>query len=196
MKKYILLILLSFLLLFCCKQRKRNDLNKENEMKCSEYINEESDEDSENNFTYEDILNEYFNICENIPKIDTLVDVGNGYYRIIQNHYSLNDTLIVPKKYDWREKPKDFLTHNFASEFILINNEDTLLKREIKKSDFSSLLDWNLSNYAILFPPSFDGFNDSLKVFQFYYNICIPITDIGIDVKLSIDLQGNISICK
>ena len=86
------------------------------------------------------------------------------------------------------KRHKDFVTHNFVSDLIVITNKDTILKKHITKATFKSLLDTTLNKYATLLYPTLDIKNDSIRI---HYSISIPVTDLGIGANLEFDKKGN-----
>jgi hypothetical protein len=82
--------------------------------------------------------------------LDTsFVDSGKQF-EVIFHHFSTMDSgLTVPAKYNFDTK-KDFVTHDFISDLILLSDKDTLFKKQITKSTFDNLLDSSLKKYATL----------------------------------------------
>jgi hypothetical protein len=136
-----------------------------------------------------DLLSSY----NKIEHIDTLVVIGNDSLHVHEKYYCLHDSaLIVPKKYNWGEKnAKDFVTHNFASNILIIKNSDTIINKTFKTSNFNSAIFDEEKHYAILFSPGFNGYSKLYDGIVFGYSISIPLTDVGVAAYLVIDKKGN-----
>ena len=102
----------------------------------------------------------------------------------------MDSGLIIPAKYSF-DTHKDFVTHNFKSELILLLDKDTLFKKQITKGTFDKLLYSDLRDYATLLYPDFYIKNDSIEI---HYSISIPVTDVGIGVTIKFDKKGNYTI--
>lgn len=120
--------------------------------------------------------------------IDTFfVDNGKKFEAVFHYFCTMDSGLTVPAKYNF-DTNKDFVTHNFISDLILLSDKDTLFKKQITKSTFDNLLDSSLKKYATLLYPNFYIKNDSIEI---HYSISIPVTDVGIGVKVKFDNKGN-----
>jgi len=114
--------------------------------------------------------------------------------RIIGKYYCLFDsTVIVPPKYNYDDKTKSFITHNFAEDILITSNGDTVIKQTITKDDFYSKLPAYLQAYAVIFEPKFEGYDNSNDEFNFSFSISIPLTDIGQEMDLHIKRNGQIT---
>ena len=130
-----------------------------------------------------------------IQKIDTLIIDGSDHLQVYMEYYCLHDSaLTVPKRYmsAWgKENAKDFVTHNFATKILVLNNKDTIFNKVIKRNDFDSVIEDNLKKYAILFSASFNGYDKTKSDLVFGYTITIPMTDVGVTAALTINKHGN-----
>ena len=125
--------------------------------------------------------------------VDTSFKQEGKLFRIVLNHFCTMDSgLIIPAKYNW-DIQTDFVTHNFESELTLLEDVDTVFQRQIVKSDFDAILHQELRQYAILQAPRIELIRDSILV---HYSISIPVTDVGIAVKIKFDKTGNFLIEK
>jgi len=136
-----------------------------------------------------DLLSTY-NKVENIDK--TIID-GSDTLLLHCKYYCLHDSsLVIPAKYDWSGGgKKEFITHNFASQIILVKNKDTLLNKTFKKVDFNNVLYTQLQKYAIMFSPAYGGFNKERGEFAIDYSVTIPLTDVGVSACISVDKNGK-----
>ena len=120
--------------------------------------------------------------------VDTFfIDSGKKFEVIFHYFSTIDSGLTVPAKYNFDTK-KDFVTHNFISDLILLSDKDTLFKKQITKSTFDNLLDTSLKKYTTLLYPNFYIKNDSIEI---HYSISIPVTDVGIGVNIKFDKKGN-----
>lgn len=123
--------------------------------------------------------------------VDTAFYYKGEKYRVIFHHFcTMDNDLVVPAKYNFDTK-KDFVTHNFVSDLIVLSYKDTVFKKHITKSTFNNLLDTidlPLKQYGTLLYPTLSIKNDSIQI---HYNISIPVTDVGIGVDIKFDRAGN-----
>lgn len=125
--------------------------------------------------------------------IDTTFSKDGKQYEIIFKHFcTLDSSLIIPAKYNFDTK-KDFTTHNFQSELSLLTDHHVIFKKEIDKRMFAELLDSTLNSYGALLYPNLSIRSDSIQI---EYSISIPVSDIGIGVKISFNFKGNYTIEK
>ena len=120
--------------------------------------------------------------------IDTFF-VANGKKLEVLFHYwcTMDSGILVPAKYNF-DTHKDFLTHNFISDLLVLSNQDTLFRKQITKSTFDNLIDISLKKYATLLFPDFSIEKDSIKI---GYSITIPVTDVGKGVYIKFGKNGN-----
>jgi len=120
--------------------------------------------------------------------IDTFFVYNGKKFEAVFRHFCTMDKgLVVPARYNF-DTNKDFATHNFISDLILLSDNDTLFKKQITKSTFDNLLDSSLKKYATLLYPNFYIKNDSIEI---NYSISIPVTDIGVSVNIKFDKKGK-----
>ena len=120
--------------------------------------------------------------------IDTFF-VDNGKRLEVLFHYwcTMDSGIIVPAKYNF-DINRDFVTHNFTSDLVVLFDKDTLFEKPITKSTFDTLLESSLKKYATLLYPGFTIKNDSIEI---HYSISIPVTDVGIGVNIKFDKNGK-----
>lgn len=112
-------------------------------------------------------------------------------------YYCLFDKgIAIPKKYSQEEVKKDFITHNFAVDIVIISNNDTLIKQTITKKDFTDHLSSELSDYGVFSEPVFLGYDEKNDAFTFHFTISIPVTNIAVSRLLSIKRDGELIITK
>lgn len=145
----------------------------------------------EDDATQTDFRQEFISLYQKLEVVDTTFSDGGRTYRVIFHHFcTMDNGLVVPAKYNF-DTNKDFVTHNFASDLMMLSDKDTVFKKHITKSTFSSLLDTldtPLKKYAALLYPTLSIKNDSVQI---YYSISIPVTDVGIGIEIKFDNKGN-----
>ncbi|MEO5563619.1 MAG: DUF4738 domain-containing protein [Chitinophagaceae bacterium] len=110
-------------------------------------------------------------------------------------YYCLFDKGIdVPKKYIQEDEKKDFITHNFAADLVIISNNDTILKKTITKRDFKGHLSSELSDYGVFSEPVFCGYDEKNDAFTFHFTISIPVTNIAVSKMLFVKRDGELII--
>jgi hypothetical protein len=127
-----------------------------------------------------------------IDRNDTL-DFNLTFYCLKTNN------LTVPKSYDTDKKnPKEFVTHPFSSNIVLIHNRDTVMKRQFKASDFNPFFNDNfggdLKKYGSISMPHLSRKNKDKSQIVIDYPIAIPATDIGQGMFLIISKKGDYKI--
>jgi hypothetical protein len=126
-----------------------------------------------------------------IDNIDTL--------HFLMKYHCLKDVdLVIPKFYDEAKPQKDFLTHPFVADILLINKKDTVLNRQFRASDFYPFFKdnfgGNLKKYASIFDPGLYRQNKDKSHIYIGFSISIPSTDLGIGTSLVIDKNGKYKI--
>jgi hypothetical protein len=138
-----------------------------------------------------DIFDDYIGKYNKLCLIDTTFKIGSDLFRLHQKYYCLMDSAIrVPKKYVYMYKVDSFVTHNFASDILLVKNNKEILRETLYKKDFQRLLPQELKAYGALFCPELEIKNDSIWL---DYSISIPLTDVGIGVHTIIDKDGRLT---
>ena len=119
--------------------------------------------------------------------IDTSFYWQDTLYNVIFRHFATMDSaLTVPSKYNF-DTSKDFLTHNFKSQLLIIKNADTLQYRDITKQTFKEYLTPELDCCSTLLFPNFYIKGDTIEI---NYSLTIPVTDVGIHVAVKFDTKG------
>lgn len=138
-----------------------------------------------------DFRKEFISLYQKPVLIDTFfIDHGKKYEVVFHHFSTMDDGLVVPAKYNF-DTNKDFTTHNFVSDLVVLSDKDTVFKKHITKAIFISFLDTldtPLNKYATLLYPRLDIINDSIQI---HYSISIPVTDVGIGVDIKFDKNGN-----
>ncbi|MDB4918848.1 DUF4738 domain-containing protein [Mucilaginibacter sp.] len=162
--------------------------NIDSQMAQGERPDSEQDEES-----YDEVKKDYLTTYNKIQNIDRTIADGSDTLFLQCKYYCLHDSsLIVPALYDWSKKgKKEFVTHNFASQIMLIRNKDTLLNKTFKKIDFNHMLYEQLQKYAILFSPDYIGYNKTRGQLAIGYSVSIPLSDVGVPAYIVIDKEGN-----
>jgi hypothetical protein len=139
----------------------------------------------------EDFRQEFISLYQKPILIDTSFLEDGKNYEVIFHHFSTMDSgLVVPAMYNL-DTNKDFVTHNFASDLIVLSDKNIVFKKHITKSTFGNLLDTletPLKQYATLLYPDLYFKNDSIEI---RYSISIPVTDIGMPASIKFDKKGN-----
>lgn len=138
----------------------------------------------------EDFRQEFIALYQQPVFIDTVLSGNAKPYELLFHHYCTMDSkLVVPAKYNF-DINKDFVTHNFVSDIVVLSDKDTVFKKHISKSDFNKLIDSipPLRKYAALLYPALVIRNDSIYI---HYSISIPVTDVGIEAEIRFDKKGN-----
>ena len=113
--------------------------------------------------------------------------------KVLGKYYCLVDnSIVIPGKYNLDDTTNAFVTHNFAEDVIIVINADTILKKTITKRDFVDKLPQYLKDYAVIFEPKFEGYDSDSDSFDFSFSISIPMTDVGQLMNLSIKRDGSI----
>ncbi|QKJ28396.1 hypothetical protein HQ865_11470 [Mucilaginibacter mali] len=134
---------------------------------------------------------------DDVKTIDTMLVNGNDSLNFHLKYYCLKNTnLLVPKSYDIdKSAPKDFLTHEFASDVLLVNKRDTVLKKQFRASDFAPYFKdefgGNLKKYGTILMPNLSRRNKDKSQIVLVYSLAIPTTDIGKGVFLIISKNGD-----
>jgi hypothetical protein len=138
---------------------------------------------------------------DDIKIIDTtFIDNDNDSLHFHLRYYCLKgDTIDVPSTYALDEKPPhDYISYGFASDVLLINNSDTVLKKQFKASNFNSYIQdnfgGNLKKYGSILMPHFSRSSKDPNLIVLDFTIAIPATDIGVGASLVISKNGNYKI--
>nr|WP_294950451.1 hypothetical protein [uncultured Mucilaginibacter sp.] len=135
---------------------------------------------------------------DNIQVIDSVFDNGKERISLRVKYYCLKDSdIVIPKRYYDAENPTDFITHPFVSDILLINGRDTVLNKQFTAKDFQPFFKdpfvGALKKYGGLLAPSISG-TSTRDNFIVYYSLSIPVTDLGIPVKIIIQKNGRYNI--
>jgi hypothetical protein len=120
--------------------------------------------------------------------IDTFFVANGKKLKVLFRYWcTMDSSILVPAQYNF-DTNKDFRTHGFISDLVVLSTQDTLFRKQITKSTFDSLIDISLKKYATLLFPDFSIENDSIKI---DYSITIPATDVGKGVYIKFGKNGN-----
>jgi hypothetical protein len=135
---------------------------------------------------------------DQIETVDSTFISNNDTLHLHIKYYCLkNINLIEPKLYDPDTKtPKEFVTHPFAADILLIHNSDTVLKKQFKASDlnpfFTDNFGGDLKKYgSLLSMPEFARKNKDQSRIVLDFPIAIPATDLGLGQFLIISKNGD-----
>jgi hypothetical protein len=133
-----------------------------------------------------------------IKIIDTTLMAGPDTLHLHLKYYCIKDSdLIIPKKYVFGEKsPKDFITHNFASDIKITQKGQIIFNKTIRKNSFDTILTEQLKNYGMLMMPYLSSSNGNKNQIVLDYSISIPASEIGTSVSLIINKNGDSKIAK
>lgn len=184
-----ILFLSAFLILFSCVQ-KETKTNQNSNKDTVSIIEEEVTPDIKK-------LRQEYLLGYNTPKESESFIKGKNdeKLKVLGKYYCLFDNaVVVPGKYNFDDTTKSFRTHNFAEDIIIISNSDTIIKRAITKKDFLDKLPEYLKDYAVIFEPTFKGYDSTADVFDFKFSVSIPLTDVGQLMSLSLTRNGMITV--
>lgn len=135
---------------------------------------------------------------DEIKIVDTTLINGRDSIRLHLKYFCLKDrNLVIPKTYVFdKNNPQDFITHDFASNILLIHNRDTIFNKTIRKNDFNSIIADQLIKYGTLRMPNLSASNMDKSQIVLHYSISIPATEIGASVSLIINKKGDFKIAK
>jgi hypothetical protein len=151
-------------------------------------------EEVEDTISYETLKKEYMQNYSKTIKFDTIiVDKSQNNIKISTKYYCLFDNRVtIPKKYAWEDviEGKDFITHNYCQDVKVTMNDKVIFDKVITKEFFKDKIYTELKQYGVLLYPSFN-YDTKNEISNLSYSISIPLTDIGIGVKISIDNNGK-----
>lgn len=188
MKQLLYVTALFLAILTSCQQRSGN--NAQMTSTTSDSIHKEELEDESN---IGKLRQEYISNYDKVNLMDTSIKDSEGRKIHVYTKYycSFDNAIIIPQKYVWETSNKSFKTHNFLQDITIVIEQDTLFNKTFTKSDFSDFLYPELKKYAVLMFLNFT-YDKQNNLFNFDYSISIPITDVGIGCRLTIDKKGQI----
>lgn len=135
---------------------------------------------------------------DEIKIVDTTLINGDDSIRLHLKYFCLKDEiLVIPKSYVFdKNNPRDFITHDFASNILLIHKSDTIFKKTIRKNDFNSIIADQLIKFGTLRMPNLSASNMDKSQIVLVYSISIPMTEIGTSVSFIINKKGDFKIAK
>jgi len=135
---------------------------------------------------------------DEIRIVDTTLINGKDSLHLHMKYYCLKDkSLLIPKTFVFDENnPQDFITHDFASDILLLQNRDTVFNKTIRKSDFKFIIDDQLRKYGTLRMPYLSASNKDKSQIVLNYSISIPATEIGVGLSLIINKKGDFKVAK
>ncbi|HVU58176.1 MAG TPA: hypothetical protein VHD83_24115 [Puia sp.] len=140
-------------------------------------------------------LAEIYNECiaeyDHTVDIDSVFKMDGDVMEVRLHHYCLKDSTIrLPKVYLDIYKLDSFVTHNFETQLQVRRNGAVILEKIVRKKDFEPLLYGYLKSYAVLYSPNVNINKDTVVL---GYSISIPLTDVGIGVRMLVDKEGKVS---
>lgn len=137
-------------------------------------------------------MEEMKNLLSSYDKVKVVDTTFEGGMKLFLKYYCLKDNGIhIPKQYIYDTRVKPFTTHNFTSQMVVCKAGDTLLNQTVGKGTFDDQLSPQLQKYGCLLSPNI-GFDQERKEINISYSISIPVTDIGVSVRLIIDKNGKL----
>jgi hypothetical protein len=197
--KQILFLLFAVIFFVMCDQKKTGKNNsleiKEESLVENELFDEETAQlDSallfEDNFSRARLIASY----DSVISIDTTLIIGSDTMNISFRHHCLFDSAIeVSEEYYYGKN--GLVSHNFASELVIKQQDSVLQLIPIKKEDFNvdDILTEELLTKGSLLFGAFRGVNEN-GVIEVHYSITIPATDIGIGVSALINKEGELNV--
>jgi hypothetical protein len=186
-------IILSFFILFTfsCEQKNKELSTKIQAppiVETSNNYNEDTTSDFEGIDT-KSLREEYISNYKKIELIDTsFIDKNGDNIHFISKYYCTFDkSLKIPKDYVWEDTSKNFITHNYANDLLVVINNDTVFNKTIHKNEFKNHLENHLKKYAVIMSPKFEYDNKIIL----RYSLSIPITDLGTSATLTIKKNGK-----
>jgi len=134
---------------------------------------------------------------DQIKVIDSTFISNNDTLHFHLKYYCLKDSnLVIPKIYDLDDKnPKEFVTHPFVADILLINNGHTILEKQFKASDFDPFFEddfgGNLKKFGSVLGFHFLKRNKDKNRIILIFSYSIPVTDLGIALYLIILKNGS-----
>jgi hypothetical protein len=186
--KVFVFTLFIFLLITACS-RVRTDAGRSSEKKAVVDTLESSSQDFEEP-DFSETLQQFIELYGAPIYIDSTIKIGPDTLQFRLKHFSLLDSIVVPKKYNWGVDKFDYGVRNFASQIRILMNNDVLVDTTVRKDEFIKLLDSNLKDYGVLLYPSYQAFDSSDQAFIVNYSVSIPCTDLGKSVTLKIRLDS------
>jgi hypothetical protein len=184
--RYFLMLSVS-ILLSCTSKSQEKTTQESTDSLTEEVVLEEG--------SFEQMLNDYRQLYKNDFKIDTIGVSKRDTFLVKLEHQCLFDSVTIPKKYSWSERPSDWIAHNFRSMISISSpSSKVLVEREVTKELFSKFLSTDVQTYGVLMEPTFRGFSEEKNTFGFFYSISIPMTDVGKGLLLEIGTDGKINI--
>lgn len=136
------------------------------------------------------ILSDYVQQYNNPYVSDSYYVFGEDTIKVSVRHFCLMDSAItISQKYVGIYKLDSLVTHNFVTLLRVEKNGREVVNRKVQKRDFEEYLDPYLKSYATLLYPDITKLEGSIAI---NYSISIPLTDIGIGVRVVIKPDGNI----
>ncbi len=115
------------------------------------------------------------------------IRVAGKYYCVLNNELSIPEKLIPDNK-------QEFITHDFATDILIISTKDTILRKTITIKDFKGSVSANLSEYGVISEPVFIGYNEKEDQFDFHFGISIPLTNTAVSRIAGIKRNGDLVI--
>lgn len=173
MLKYILLVLL---VAGCSHARRDKSYLSDSGLDTAD-MRADSGNVVEPDFSY--VLHEFNELYRAPVILNSTINTSEDTLQFMLKHFSLADTIVVPKKYNWGANKFDYVVRNVASRITITRNDEVLVDTTLTKEDFVHLLDDNLKSYGVLMFPAYQGYDSASRSVIVNYSVSIPCTDIG-----------------
>lgn len=153
-------------------------------------IRDDANDDENPGGNLNDLYNDYISYYTRPCMLDSSFVLGTDIFHLQYKHICLMDSAItLPRKYVSLYKLDSFVTHNFITQVRLEKNDKIILQKTVYKKDFNSLIDSSLKEFATLRYPFLRVGDSSITL---DYSISIPLTDVGMGVRMVIDGKGKV----
>lgn len=135
---------------------------------------------------FSDALQEFNELYRAPTILNSTINTSEDTLQFMLKHFSLADSIVVPKKYNWGADKFDYVVRNVASRITITRNDEVLVDTTLTKENFVHLLDDNLKAYGVLMFPAYQGYDSADRLFIVNYSVSIPCTDVGKLVSLKV----------
>lgn len=138
-----------------------------------------------------EVINETIKGYQDKLNLDSSFILGKDTLFLSVKYYcTMDSAIVIPAMFLEPYRIDSFVTHNKNLEISVRKNGRETLNKLIDKSDFDEqILNDNLRNYGVIQKPSVR--TDKKKI-NIGFRFSIPLTDLGIDVEMSIDSKGEL----
>ena len=123
---------------------------------------------------------------------DTTLSIGGASYRISLVHRcTFDSSVIVTTKYFDTGTGEPFVTHNFVTHIDIVRGSRTVYSKTISKNQFRRQVYEPWYSSSVIFDAAFYEYYVAKRSFVFSFSISIPLTDLGTNATLLVDLDGK-----